>query len=321
VDELQKVFSQIRPKVISFGGLTSEPLTNKYLCDLVKCASEYKCKSLITTNGHLLNTEVANRLIDNGIHLIKVSIDAATKETYKRIRQSTRFDKVINNVRRLGDIEKAKRNQRKVIRLEYVIQKDNLDEMIPFIYLAKDLNVSNITFLPMNFIPVSKETELSFKKDYDLEKIMECIRESIKVSSQLGINTNLPFLFRKSHKMKNTKNYDMKDSDLFYFPWYKYSQGKHFFCSMPWIELVININGDVALCCVPFTPGRNGKRLTIGNYNDTNLFDIWNGKKAQQIRRLCATKENYKVFDLCRICVNRPSIIGELRKNKLFSIL
>ena len=321
IEILQMVLSQIKPRILSFGGLIGEPLTNKDICDLVKIVVDNDCKAVFTTNGQLLTEDICSKLIDNGIHLIKISVDAATKETYKKIRQSNKFDRVINNIKRLGEIEETKRKQRQVIRLEYVIQNENIDEVVPFLYLANKLRISNITFLPMNFIPISKDTEISFKENFNLEKIMNMMKEAISVSSELQIQTNLSFLFRKSHKMKNLKDYILKDSDLFYFPWYKYSQGKHILCAMPWIELVLDLNGDVSICCVPFTPGRNEKGLIIGNFNENKLSDIWNGEKAQRIRQMCATKENYNAFTLCRLCVNRPNIWGEIQKNKILSFV
>tara|TARA_B100001971_G_C18019412_1_gene446583 strand:- start:99 stop:494 length:396 start_codon:yes stop_codon:yes gene_type:complete len=113
VEALQKIFSQIQPRVLSYGGLIGEPLTNKDICDLIKIVVDNDCKAIFTTNGQLLKEDISNKLIDNGIHLIKITVDAATKETYKKIRQNNKFNRVINNIKRLGEIEEAKKNSGK----------------------------------------------------------------------------------------------------------------------------------------------------------------------------------------------------------------
>ena len=317
-DILERIYSQVKPMLLSFGGLIGEPLMNRDISKLVRTASNNDSKSLMTTNGHLLDEATANELIDSGIHLIKVSVDAATQETYQKIRQNENFNRVINNIKRFGDIEEKKRNQRNALRLEYVIQKENIDEIIPFIHMSKDIKVLNITFLPLNFIP-APDLKNSFHEDYDLEKIVNILKKADKISKAIGVFTNIPYLLKGVDEVDNLNNFVGNEFEHYsIFPWHKYSSAKRTICSLPWIELVIDLNGNVSVCCVPFTPGRMEKGLVIGNIIDNTLKEIWNGKKIQRLRKLCSSKENYKAFKLCRMCVNRPYIWGEIMKNRIF---
>lgn len=318
IDIVKRVFLEIKPKLFSFGGFLGDPLLNKNISDFVKVCTDNGCKSLMTTNGHLLSEETSRSLIENGVHMIKVSLDSATKETYLKIRQNAHFDKVIENIKTFCDLEKEIKGSISIIRLEFVIQNDNLHEVVPFLHLAKRLKIKNICYLPLCTLPISNDTAKKLISGYDLRNIVNTLKEAIEVSSQLKIKTNLPFLLKGSEKIKDLDSYLWKEND-FYFPWRKYACGDFRTCFLPWIEMTADLNGDISICCVPFTFGRDGTGLVIGNLYKDNLHDIWHGEKAQAIRQMSRDREIYKKFEICRLCVNRPNIWAEIKKNNIFS--
>lgn len=79
-------------------GLTGgEPLTNwNVLNKLLKLFKENGFNVLITTNGLLLDRDKLDELKSNGVDIIQVSIDGATKEKHEFIRGKNTYDKVIN---------------------------------------------------------------------------------------------------------------------------------------------------------------------------------------------------------------------------------
>lgn len=58
----------------------------------------------LTTNGTLLNEKKMKRLLDSGLHMIDVSIDAFTPLTYSRIRKGGSLGEVVSNVKRLASM-------------------------------------------------------------------------------------------------------------------------------------------------------------------------------------------------------------------------
>ncbi|MFH1654818.1 MAG: radical SAM protein [Pseudomonadota bacterium] len=318
IKTLEKLYSQIKPKMMLFGGISAEPLMNKDICELVRIASENKSKSFITTNGLLLDERTAYNLIKNGINLIKFSMDAATKETYEKIRKNNGFDQLLGNIRRLDRIRKELDVKREICRLDFVIQKNNLDDIIPFVYLAKELNSSFVSFVPVNFSQFTEETAREFRENYDLEKIIATLRKAEKLSSKIGLKSSLPSLLNGVNKMEkdSIKGYRLKDSD-YYLPWFKYTRGRRFLCMSPWLQLAVYINGDVSICCTAFSH-KIEKGLVLGNINEDNLSDIWNSRKLQKIRGLFVTGENYNTFDICRQCMQKLNIGYEIKMNNLF---
>jgi radical SAM protein with 4Fe4S-binding SPASM domain len=56
------------------------------------------------------------------------------------------------------------------------------------------------------------------------------------------------------------------------------------FCNMPFVETVVETNGNVSVCCYDIT-----HELSMGNINDTPLSEIWNGEKYRKLRKAIAT--------------------------------
>lgn len=91
------------------------------------------------TNGVLFSREEWARFpnIHDMVFSIRVSVDAATRETYEKIRLGGRWDELMENLRFISELR-----ERGVIRLfilSFVYQRDNFREMVPFARLAKRL--------------------------------------------------------------------------------------------------------------------------------------------------------------------------------------
>lgn len=318
LETVRLVFSQIKPQIFALGGL-GEPLLHKDVVEITRIAKQSGSLPMITTNGHLLTKEMSRSLIEAGMGQIKVSIDAVTQETYSKIRQSDGLHKVMDNVRDLIQVEKEMGRQYEIVRLEYVIQKYNIDEIIPFIKMASKLGVRFVNFMAINFIAVSDSTEDTYKEEYNLEKLLKTLHEARRVAKELGIRENLSELMIGHDTIKDVKNFKISKDD-FFFPWYKNVRYRNFVCYEPWLQMGIHRNGDVAICCVAFHPKHNEKALVFGNiYKGDRLDDIWNSPRLRKFRRAVAKKKNFDAIDLCGQCIYRRFLFHEIRKNNLLS--
>lgn len=85
-----------------------------------------------------------------------VSIDAATKETYQKIRRGGNWDILIQNMRFAGSL-RAK-GEIKYFRLNFVVQRENYKEIPQFIEMAKAFNADRVLFTRiLNWGTYSKE--------------------------------------------------------------------------------------------------------------------------------------------------------------------
>lgn len=109
-----------------------EPLLRKDLAELIRYAKKKGVHTVsITTNGTILNQRVRAQLIESGLDHVEVSIDAATAETYEKIRRSPLFAKVVENT--IGYIDEVKRHDPdRRVSVSFVLQTDNRHELEMF---------------------------------------------------------------------------------------------------------------------------------------------------------------------------------------------
>lgn len=79
-----------------------EPLLDKALPERIRYAKLKGIRKVkIFSNGSLFDEKRARALIEAGLNEVQISIDGACKEEYERIRYPLKFDRVIENVKRL----------------------------------------------------------------------------------------------------------------------------------------------------------------------------------------------------------------------------
>jgi len=115
-----------------------EPLLHPHGYDLIEYAARRSGVFVtLTTNGTIMNEKRTQRLLESGVHLIDISIDALTPETYARIRVNGKLDETRANVLRLIDWVRSARSTTKVV-VSYIEQPDNRHETRDFEAFWKD---------------------------------------------------------------------------------------------------------------------------------------------------------------------------------------
>jgi len=90
------------------------------------------------TNGVLLNDEIIEKIIKNKISRVEISVDAASSETYNKVRRVPVFEKVEENINKLVEAKKIFKSDLPVIRLCFVVMDVNKHETQKFIDKWKD---------------------------------------------------------------------------------------------------------------------------------------------------------------------------------------
>ena len=101
----------------------------------------------MTTNGQILTDRNISKLLGRRIELY-VSLDAATAETYAKLRNNT-FDRILNNLRRLIDA-KGGRGGLPRIHLVFMPMKVNMHELEQFVKLCAELDADRFVLRPLN---------------------------------------------------------------------------------------------------------------------------------------------------------------------------
>lgn len=100
----------------------------------------------ILSNGMLFsekNWEMLREHTDAKI-MLTVSIDAASKDTYERIRRGGNFDILLKNLRFASDLKN--KGELAYFRINFVVQSENYKEMPLFVKLGEELGVNEVFF-------------------------------------------------------------------------------------------------------------------------------------------------------------------------------
>ncbi len=109
-----------------------EPLVHPKSYEMINYAVDHSdTKVTLTTNGTLLNEKKMLRLLNSGLHMIDISIDAIKPETYAKVRVNGDLNKTQSNVLKLINLIQKSTYKTQLI-VSFVEQKLNVDESDEF---------------------------------------------------------------------------------------------------------------------------------------------------------------------------------------------
>ena len=118
-----------------------EPLVHPNGYDMIQSAVDHSGVFVtLTTNGKIMNEKRTQRLLESGVHLIDISIDAFKPETYAKIRVKGNLAVTQENVLRLLRWVRESKVKTKVV-VSFVEQPQNTEEAADFESYWKDKGV------------------------------------------------------------------------------------------------------------------------------------------------------------------------------------
>ena len=205
-----------------------------------------------------IDREVAQGLIDMKLDMLFASVDAATEETYEKIRVGSNFEKVINNVRALFELKRLNNTAYPQIAFHYIVNKDNLADIPQYIDLVQSIAQGQ----PVTIQFTRMLHEFDEVKGLFAEVPQDIIDEVDNKAKLYGIDVRW--------------NEDV--------PEVKPPIDKCIEWTMPFIF----VTGHVIPCCSGNEAGHREfqKRTAMGNVFEQSIREIWNGEKYKALRRM-----------------------------------
>jgi MoaA/NifB/PqqE/SkfB family radical SAM enzyme len=150
LEQFVAFFDQVKPYAEHITLIGGETFMYPWIEEVLALLSEYEIAVTIHTNGFMLNERVTPGLLDLHELYLKLSIDAAMRETYRRIHGRDHFDRVTSNM--LGFAELARDKPGTNVIPHYVVMRENLHEVVPFIDFAKQLHPQRVEFDPVRHV-------------------------------------------------------------------------------------------------------------------------------------------------------------------------
>jgi MoaA/NifB/PqqE/SkfB family radical SAM enzyme len=149
-EDFVALFEQFRPYAEHITLIGGETFMYPWINEALELLAEEPVGVTIHTNSFMLNERVIPRLLALHELDLKCSIDAATRETYRRIHGRDHFERVVGNMTRFADVKRGHPHVRMIP--HYVVMRENLHEVVPFIDFAKTLRPHRIEFDPVRHV-------------------------------------------------------------------------------------------------------------------------------------------------------------------------
>jgi len=269
---LDRVAEQVFPYVsdVNFAAL-AEPWMSPVIEDAIDLARARGVPFLqMISNALLLTERRARKLIDVQFDRISVSTDAATPETYARIRGSN-FEKVVKNLERLRDLKARHGSAKPALKFNFVMMRTNLHEMPAMVDLAHELGAEKIDFrLP--FL-LERQGIADERPNLDSRLMDEMILRTRERMEALGLAIEqLP----ETDAERRARAY--RSPPIERDPGPRADDSPH--CDAPWGFLVIWPTGDVHPCCSPYMLGGP----PMGNLSRHTFAQILTGPAYDRLR-------------------------------------
>lgn len=239
-------------KSVMYGG-EGEPLLHERIAEIINHTKGCNIDTALTTNAVMYDESMTEATLDS-LEWIKVSIGAATPETYAKIHKSqpSDFDKVIRNLSYAAKI-KARHRCRCALGMQILMLPENVSEIVRLAEIARDIGMDYLVVKPYSQHPMSKTDRY---KDVKYSEYLDLADKLAEINTK-----DFSVIFRV-HAMKkwdeSAKNY----SHCMALPFWSY----------------IDSGGNVWGCSVYL----GDERFHYGNIYEKTFREIWEGEKRIQ---------------------------------------
>lgn len=247
-----------------------EPLLNKEFFDMVAYAKAVGIEHVSTfTNGSLLfHDNNVLKLVNSGIDLIRISIDASNQERLKVIKPGANLMNILRGVEALSNLIYSK--NRTLVEFWTVITSENIDDCINIIDLAKSLNISTVNFqIILNTFEYKPEIQ---NKLIPMKPSRESLSSMINSAKEYANKASIILKIQDSKKRSRENP-----------------------CHWPFDSTFISVEGFVVPCCTIADPNI----ANMGNAFLESFEEIWAGIRYQEFRKLLI---NHRFHNSCLNC-------------------
>lgn len=243
-----------------------EPLLNRNLVTIIAAAKQRGAHVLFNTNGLLLRPPSVEPLVLSGLDELRASIDSASPETFRLVRGVNGFDRIIRNVRRLGEAKSALSSSTPVVSLWITGMQMNVIELPALVRIAAEIGVREVYLQRLVYSQRGLALEEQALYGRMEERESDAVRAAERLATELGVT------LRGSGEAIPSRLLDASAANS--------CQA----CRRPWSLMYVTANGNVLPCCIaPFT-GVAYKSIVLGNIFEQAAEEIWNGPQYRAWR-------------------------------------
>lgn len=183
----REIFPLAQRLTIGVGG---EPMISRHFLDYLERAKAAGLDVHVMTNGTRINTDKRAEALARCASSLEISIDAATPESYERIRHGAKLISLVRNIHRLNAYRsRATEGGRTHLTLCFVLMKSNVHEFPLFVDLARHVDADRVSgWHVISMTEDSAEESLQG----DRARSNAYLAEAVRRGEALGIEVDVP---------------------------------------------------------------------------------------------------------------------------------
>ena len=240
-----------------------EPLLNPHLPEMIRRLKQRDAYVLFNSNGLLLRGRRTLELVLSGLDELRVSIDSASPETYRRVRGVDGFGRILENIRRLSAVKEAQGSETPRVSLWMTGLRSNVGELPDLVRTAHAVGVREVYLQRLVYSDrgLARAEESLYGKCDDSETA--AVTRAVELAAELGV------VLRGSGEVQPADQVAGRDGP----------NAPRRACQRPWKLTYVTANGQVLPCCIaPFT-GAPYSSIVLGNLFAQPLAEVWNGDR------------------------------------------
>ena len=246
-----------------------EPMLVADLPRMIRYLKDRGTYVLFNTNGTLMQPKRFQELIDTGLDELRVSLDAADRKSYARVRGKDFFDRIVRDVGKFITFKKQVGAATPAVSLWLTGMKETVEQLPAFVHLAAIMGVTDVHLQRLVFDEGGygmARAELSLFESTQAEELT-AIEAAQAIGRDLGVTLDASGATEPGMSLKR------QSEDQ---PWAT--------CRRPWSLMYFTAHGRALPCCIAPFSVRGYSNYTLGDATQHSLREIWNSPAYREFR-------------------------------------
>jgi MoaA/NifB/PqqE/SkfB family radical SAM enzyme len=246
-----------------------EPMLVKDLFRMVRYLKDRGTYVLFNTNGTLLSPKKFQDIIDSGLDELRVSLDAADRDSYLKVRGKDYFNRIVRDVAKFTTFQKENGLTKPRVSLWLTGLKETVEQLPDFVRLSAKMGVSEVHLQRLVFDQAGFGLARPEFSLFETTRVDEqaAIDAAIALGAELGVVLDASGATEPGLSLKRAA--DDK-------PWAT--------CRRPWSLMYFTAHGRALPCCIAPFSARGYENYTLGDATQDTLRDIWNSPAYRDFR-------------------------------------
>ena len=267
-----ELFTRIVDQVPNVGRVVlhgvGEPMLVRELPRMIRYLKDRGTYVLFNTNGTLMQPKRFAELIGTGLDELRVSLDAADRETYAKVRGKDFFGRIVRDVGKFIAYQKQVGATTPRVSLWLTGLKDTVDQLPAFVRLAASMGVTEVHLQRLVFDEQGYGLASAGHSLFESTQAEEraAIEAAQAVGAALGVTLDASGATEPGMSLKRQDDRAWAT------------------CRRPWSLMYFTAHGRALPCCIAPFSVRGYSNYTLGDATQQDLREIWNSPAYQDFR-------------------------------------